>query len=820
MSIMQNPDEREWLAPADQHNPFAEAAPVAANGALNGSATASALGFASWAENATPFAEAADGAASASEHDQMLAKAFAELRDESFDEALAFLAEETEQAVADRFAGELPSSGQERERYAESLLGPVRFESLQYLERLQSGLGGMDVESLSEEQLDEVLDRLDPETGDLSPAGEEFIGSLINKAKSAVKSVANAAKGVVGKVAGAALGPVLEKLRGLINPLLKRVLSFAIGRLPAALQPAARTLAAKFTSEAAAEEVLDEQPVSPANLTDVEALAESFDAALAEAVVGSVALNGGAGNGEFLDSRDGEFVIEGRELEMLALARGELIDRLSSAHEDEDLAPAVEQFVPALLGALKLGINLVGRPKVVGFLARYVGDLIKRWVGPQVSGPLSNAIVDTGLKLISLEAEAGGRLGGDEAGPVALASVIEDTVRRLAENEDYVFDNEELMQLATADAFGGAVASHFPPQFVRPALQQAPSLGGTFVARRPRNIRTYRKYSRIPEIDVTAQIADALPTFGGSNVGAALRAGGTTFPIRARMHIYQAAPGTTLPHMMRSDRANGGERGYQAASQVHPLTPAAAGLLLREPQLGVAVPSAYMRSRHRIAAGQRFYVLEPVGAAGKLATLGGFSREAAPRLQPSRAWTSVNLQQSRITVGFYLSEADAQRIAAAIRQGTGAAALLQAMTAAYAAMDKSPNPAGNIRVVGEDSEDLEELAAPLGKLAGRLLPPNLLGHLRQRLRAWVLPALANWAKANAEAFARAAGHPDPGVTIRVRLTSVPGLSLLGQAKQAQPGGIIAGALNALRGTPSVSITVTPGRGRGKRKAQP
>ena len=85
--------------------------------------------------------------------------------------------------------------------------------------------------------------RFDPQTGELTPAGEEFIGAIVRKAKNVVKFVANTAKSV-GKVAGAVLGPVLQKLRGLINPLLRRVLAFAIGRLPAAMQPVARTLAA------------------------------------------------------------------------------------------------------------------------------------------------------------------------------------------------------------------------------------------------------------------------------------------------------------------------------------------------------------------------------------------------------------------------------------------------------------------------------------------------------------------------------------------------------------------------------------------------
>src|SRR6185503_9051504 len=130
-----------------------------------------------------------------------------------------------------------------------------------------------------------------------------------------------------------------------------------------------------------------------------------------------------------------------------------------------------------------------------------------------------------------------------EAGPIALATVVEDTVRRLAESEDYVFEDEELTQLAAAEAFGAAVASHFPQRHVRPPLQQAPSLGGTFVARQARSVRPYRKYSRTPEVDITPQIADSLPTFGGGTVGAVLRAAGAAMPIRARMHIYQAATG-------------------------------------------------------------------------------------------------------------------------------------------------------------------------------------------------------------------------------------------------------------------------------------
>lgn len=794
MSQFQQSQEREWGAQSEQ-NPFAEALFEDQRESTSAPPRVDRANL--FGEVSMPFAEVSMGP-SQSESDRLLSQAFAELRDETFDEAVAYLTEETEEAVSSRFSDESPQSGSERERLADTHLSAVRFEAQQYLGSLEEGLSGRDIESLSDAQLGEVLDRLDPQIGALTPAGEEFIGSLVRKAKKAVKVVARTAKSV-GKIAGVLLGPVLKKLRGLINPLLKRVLSIAIGRLPAPLQPAARTLAARFASETAENEADEgEGESSAANLTDVEALAESFDASLAEAFAGGEMEPLAGESYEELDREAGG---DGRELERLAEARGALIDRLRSARDEEDLAPAVEQFAPALLGALRVGIKLAGRPKVVRFLARFVGQLISQWVGPKLSAPLSNAIVDTGLRLISLEAEREADETRDgEAAPVALATVVEDTVRRLAEQEEYVLDNEELLQLAAADAFGEAVASHFPQQFVRPALRQAPSIGGTFVARRPRSVRTYRKYSRTPEVELTTQIADALPTFGGTTVGAVLRAAGATFPVRARLHIYQSVTGTSLPRIGRRHRANGAGD-LAAAAQVHPLTPEAAALLLREPKLGVAVAPAFLRSRNHIAVGQRFYILEPIGAVSLL-NFSNATRASGAQVRPTRTWTVVNLRQSKITVGIHLSETDAQGVAEAIRRGRGGAALLQALIATYRAarspLGTRPSP---LRVVREDSEDHEELAPSAAALS-----PAIGAMLRRRIDAWVLPALAAWTRNNAEAFARAAAHPDAGVTVRVRLTAVPGLDAITQ-------GTTAAVASALRGKPDVAISVTTGTSR-------
>jgi hypothetical protein len=244
--------------------------------------------------------------------------------------------------------------------------------------------------------------------------------------------------------------------------------------------------------------------------------------------------------------------------------------------------------------------------------------------------------------------------------------------------------------------------------------------------------------------------------------------------------------------MIRADRGRG--RGYVPTTLVQPLTRAAAGILLREPRLGVDVPPSFMRSPHRIAAGQRFYRLEASGpsAAGLQGELPANPAQAA-RLGPSRLWSRINRRGGHVTLGFYLSETDTQQIAGAIREGRGGASLLKALTTLFARRGQAP-----VGVTREDHEELEDFARPV--LAG--VKRRLLG----RLRRWVLPALAAWARDNAEAFSRAAAHPSAGVTIRVRV-AVPGLGALAGGAATLLGG------GALRAAPPMTITVKPGGGR-------
>lgn len=798
--------------------------------------------FTAWSEGPSPFMETPT--ASESLEETTLAEAFDALHDEAFDEALSDLVAETEAVVGDRFDSETPGVGPERERLAGAHLDPVTFEAERYLDTLAEGLSTVDVASLTDEQFDQLLDRLDPQLSPLSPASEQFLGGLIRKAKSAVKFVVNTAKSAastVGKVAGSLLGPVLAKLKALIRPLLQRVLSYAIGRLPAPLQGPAKALAARLRFEAEAElegegsgeaeaEDSEGETSSPTVGSSPEALAEQFDLAVAEAAAGSAVGSGESEQPESFGSEQAAFD-ESSELEHLAEARGALISSIEQAGEGEDLAPAVENFVPALLAALRVGINLVGRPRVVGFLAKYLSTLVRPFVGAALAAPLSSAIVDTGLRMVTLEAEEGE--DRESAGPVAVAATIEDTVRRLAESEDYVLENDELLQLAAAEAFQHAVATNFPARFVKPSLQQAPSLGGSFVTRRARAVHPFRRYTRVPEVSLTESLADALRTFGGTTVGAELRAAGIRFPVTVKVHVFEAMTGTTLAALAAADhRLSRVASGRAAAGMLHPLTPHAAGLLLREPRLGARVPRGFLATRGRVAVGQRFYWLEPVGAAATAAAAAGMpvttpaawggalaaagaarTRPLSPARasrapRPSQARLGIDLRGGTLRIAVFLSERDAQSVSAAIRQGRGTPVLLAALTRTFrtlrfAAGDRSV-------VVRRETPMSEDLSARMfAKLA-----PGAISAIRRRVRGWYATQIAQWAKTRAEEFARAAAAPDDGVTVVLTLSSVPGMSVI--------AGAVAGTLNpadlarlmsgaALEGTPSGTVAVFPGR---------
>jgi hypothetical protein len=267
-----------------------------------------------------------------------------------------------------------------------------------------------------------------------------------------------------------------------------------------------------------------------------------------------------------------------------------------------------------------------------------------------------------------------------------------------------VFEDESLLQVAITEAFEQAVAANFPAPLVRPDLRPAPSLGGSFVTRYARTPYAFKKYTRVPEVELSEQLAASMYTFRGATVAAALRAAGLTLPGRFRVHIYEAGPGTTLPRLARLERILGPSGTHGAYRGLHPLTVANATALLREPGLGVDVPGRFLESRHRIGVGQRFFHLQPVGQTPSAAApVVGREAPVCDPAEPSHCRMRISLARREARVVMFFSEADAQKIAAAMRAKPGSGttvlrAVLDALKSANRAVGRSD---GAVQVPGD-----------------------------------------------------------------------------------------------------------------------
>jgi hypothetical protein len=518
----------------------------------------------------------------------------AELESEQFDEAVAQLVDEA--AGLHLASGASWSAAEAAPALAlaelEAWIEPLRQETHRMLDNMAERLGNEELETLRESELEALLESMRPDTGFMPEAFENFLGGLFRKAKSLVSGAVKLAKKGVGaawnlaKQGVAGLGGVLSlplkfllnKLKTLAGALLRGVLQKAIGLLPASVQPIARTLAAKLLGEAEAEALAGTDPslgrqfdIHAASLMLAESEAEAENiAAEAEGEAeqpGSVALN---------------------ELDD---ARARLAEQLSEVPAGHSPMAELEQFLPVLLAArpaIRLGLKLIGRDKIVNFLADKIAGLIKGMVGADAARQLSPPLVDVGLSALGLEApgQSESTLGGE-----ALASTVEETVNHVLELPAEAFEDTLRMEAEVQEAFAEAAARNIPAEHLRPDLPQLETAGerGVWVlmprAARPRY--RYKKYSHLFVIPITRQVARAIATADGGTVESMLLDRGVNdWPVNAEVHLYEALPNAThLGHIAQFEGEGAALLG-ETLADLHPLTPEAAAMLVREPGLG------------------------------------------------------------------------------------------------------------------------------------------------------------------------------------------------------------------------------------------
>jgi hypothetical protein len=764
----------------------------------------------------TPETESADGRA------EVTAEVLAELGTPELYEALAELAQEASEIHAERLgfgAGEsFGSSAQLAELAVREHFEPLAEAAERMLETMAAEAGDREVGAISEAELTQLLETFEametPATE--SPAFEQLFGALKRLAGRAVKAAVGLAKkgfSALGRLLP--LNAILRKLLRLVRPLLQRVLRFAIDRLPVALRPLAYQVKQRLGFEIAAESELAAgealEAVGTPSTGSVAVLAAEFTAEVAQSLLAEseseatpeTGYEGSAyeaewGAGEVGESWEsvgsgvaGEGGVTGSEVEQ---ARVRLITELASLRDGESPGPAFEQFLPAILPVLRLGITVAGRGRVVGFLAGFLAKLLTRFVGPQLSQPLSRAIVSAGLRMLTLEAPTSTEIS--QAGPAAITAVVEDTARRLGELEAEVFEDASRLETETMAAFHEAVARNFPPSLVRSDLAglESADLDGMW-ALRP-GAYAVKKYTRVLEVTLTPQMARSITSFGGIRLYDALKAShGITKPIRVKIHLYEAMRGTTLARIAAHERhVPGMTRG--SWRYFHPLTVQAASAF-GEPGLGKDVDARFLRNRAYTAVGQRFFYLQLPAPRGRV---GGCARGT-----PSQAFLSLDGRpgQNVIRAAIYVSEAEAHEIAARARKGDTTAFVL-ALRAVFqaAARSISSSPGSRVHVLRE--AEISEAEGFWSRL-GELTLEKVVGVIVD-----VLVRIAtDYARLKRDDFVRAVDRSKCGVTVIFTFPAT-GLNLvLGGQPSGLPG--LIRALVSSRFLPG--MTTVPGLSR-------
>jgi hypothetical protein len=728
-----------------------------------------------------------------------------ELYDDEFEEALFTLASEATALHEEWFQhehGEPRVMAHEAERLLIQHFAPLVAEAHTMLDSFAREFGQRDPYSLTQDEIAVVLKRYQP-SQELVPSFEEFLGKLKKVVSKVAGTAVDLAKKGAGAAARAGLGPVLERLKALVKPLLQRVVQTAIGRLPAQLQPHARRLAERLPLLKEIEE--GDEPLSAIGETcEVARIQYEFNHRVANLLFASTEVE--------LELEVARLAAEQSSmpdhypLAELDLARNRFVEKLGRLREGEDPTPHVEEFIPAILPALQLGIRLAGRKRVVDFLAGLVGKLIERFVGPQHTPALSQAIVDAGLRMIQLEA---GPEDASQAAASAVVATIEETVRRVADLPDHVLDDEELFEGFALRAFEQAAASNLPPVLPestyrkRPDLTEARSLNGTWVMMPQGRRKRYKKFSRKLTTRLSPHKVASLESFEGipleefleEELGVPLGE-----ELEAVVHLYESIAGTHLPDIARLDDAPGlaVQDGYE---QLHPLTPTAAGVLLGEPELGREVDPRYLVDEHTTAVGQRFYFLEvpgrrPLGvphASGKVRTR-----------RPTQLRLVFDFPKNEIRVRLFLSEIRAQEVAVKLRQHSHVGAVVAQLQRYVDRGLRSSLTGAFARLKLVHETVTPDMWVP----ALRRLPSIVPQLLRSRLQEWVLTALADHLKRHPEDFVQAANDTADGVTLLLTIGTPPGFPQLRQALKGKALSLTDLKLPGAK--PSVKVQTLPG----------
>ncbi len=767
----------------------------------------------------------------------------AELHDQEFVETLYELADEVEDTWRNKVSNELamgenyiPFATQQARDY----FAPVIQEAESMIDKVTQHFSGNNLADHSEASVETFFEAMEFDHGQFTPAQEQFFGKIFKKVKSVVKKgVSLAKKGIaaVGKILP--VGIILKRLKRLVRPLLNKVLKFAIGKLPKNLQPHAQALAKKFLNIKPAEEPAgDSQPAdtqsgdtSSADTQssgDLDAVQTELDSYIAQLVftqnedeAESTVMNYESSD-ETLERISG-YETGYTNVPSLDAARQQFIDELKNLQPGESPAPAIERFLPAAIMALKpvikIGIKIIGRQKIINFLAGLLAKLVSKYVPAKVAKPLAASIIDVGMSAIGFEVYETEK---SDLAYEAIANTITETVQNMNElNEETLSDTEDLtMQLL--EAFEQAAANNFPSQYIKEELR--PTKHNAVWVAMPRHmpVKLYKKFTYVYDITIDPQTAATVTTFRNLPLANFLKDKyglDPSKPIRAKVHLYETMMGgrlsligkfESLPHL--------NPRQPKAWIQLLPLTKQAASLLLKEPALGKDTGLKNLATRFKSVAGQRFYYLEIEGARLRIPPVnrsrhkhrGGGQPVATTESRSADIQCVINFIKSEIKLNYYFSEEEAKTIVEKLNKNDFLGAGLSIRQAVKSVLNGIlvKNVSSKVKIVHEampemyleNIDEREEQFAPLnvlGKIAGKGLLAKLFEKLVEKISNQAYNAVINFFKARATEFKSAQAQPQDGVTLKLTWSKIPGMSTIRTLINAIRGNVSVGNLSGL-----------------------
>ncbi len=797
-----------------------------------------------WAtQSESPFArDEANAEAENLEQAEAVYELLGELEDEAFTQNLCEMAAEAEQAVQ----GEGPQSAAiapgiahvDLQRRYEQHFALLAAEAERMHNAVAEGFANVEATNASEAELEAMVARFVPAlSAPLSPAQEQFFGALVRKVGRAVTSAARfVGRGIQAAGRGIAnfgrtvLMPLLRRLGALVRPLLRRVIQFAVGRLPQSVQPIARDLARKLFGTVAAEAETEAMSPSVAAGPTPEIIQMEYNLRVAEALL--IAPAGEQEHETFLETAAAQEHEAEDVAGRLHEATHALALRLAELKEGEDPRPAIQQFLPAVLLALKpiikVVIGIIGRDRIINFLADLLAKLVSRWIGEGPAKQLARPLVNVGLGLLGFEQ-------GENEDPrmVAaeiMAQTLQETVLSLVQQSPEALEQPEMLQALTAEAFETAAAANFPAGTLRADLRENEAeAGGQWLLRPARGRRKYyKKFSQVFEVTLDPGALRRARAFAGASAAEWLAA--TTGvdlgrPVKARIHAYELALGSRLIDIARLERnvSGLGSHLWTSWGRLMPLTPEVAAELLPKGFAGLGRPAdpAFLQGPYLVAAGQRFCFVEFPG----LAAVG-------PARRPTNTiGVILNLTRGAITVKLRLAEGTAQEIATYLRR-RDIATPIQIMRRALGGIEalRQGQLRVGFRIVGETEilrEQLAELseaenyapaAAGAAATAVRKIGLDLLQQVAKKLIDALWAAIGRYLVNKSADFIAATENSAQGVTVLVAFEPIDVLRRIGEMRRGNvASGVFGTIADRIRGVllpttllPMPTVAIRPG----------